>query len=61
MTEYRVTWTIDVDAESPREAAQEALRIQRKEDSTATVFEVNCGDRVETVDLEPESRQLGDS
>lgn len=37
---YFVTWEIDVDAESPREAAQKALNIQRDENSLATVFKV---------------------
>jgi len=38
--EYRVTWTIEVDAESEEDAARKALAIQRDVDSTATVFEV---------------------
>jgi hypothetical protein len=38
--EYRVTWEIDVHAKSPREAAREALRIQRDPESIATVFSV---------------------
>lgn len=29
MATYRVIWEIDIDADSPREAAQEADRIQR--------------------------------
>ena len=37
---YRVTWVIDVVAESPREAAEQAQRIQRDPHSWATVFEV---------------------
>jgi flavin-binding protein dodecin len=37
---YRVIWIIDLDAESPEEAAKEALEIQREPGSTATVFEV---------------------
>ncbi|NQT93236.1 MAG: hypothetical protein HQ559_10780 [Lentisphaerae bacterium] len=36
----KVCWEIDVDADSPHEAAQKALTIQRKTDSTATVFDV---------------------
>lgn len=39
--EYRVTWVIEVEAESPREAAEEAQRIQRDPDSLATVFVVS--------------------
>lgn len=40
--EYRVTWTIDIEADSPVDAAQEALRIQRDKDSIATVFDVRA-------------------
>lgn len=38
--QYVVTWEIDIEAKSPKEAAIEALRIQRKANSWATVFEV---------------------
>lgn len=37
---YLVTWKIDIDADSPREAAQKAREIQLSPDSTATVFDV---------------------
>ena len=40
MKTYRVTWAIDIDAASPREAAQLAWDIQRDPDSIATSFEV---------------------
>lgn len=40
MKSYRVRWEIDIEADSPEEAAQEALAIQRDEDSIATVFNV---------------------
>lgn len=40
MTEYRVTWTIDIEAGSPIEAADKALDVQRDRMSIATVFEV---------------------
>lgn len=40
MPEYLVTWEINVDADSPKEAAEEALRIQRDPDSIALVFVV---------------------
>jgi hypothetical protein len=33
-------WEIDLDAESPREAAMRALAIMQRPDSTATVFTV---------------------
>lgn len=38
--EYRVTWIIDVDAASPREAAEKARAAQTRPDTTATVFQV---------------------
>lgn len=40
MTHYVVGWTIDIEADSPREAAQKALEIQRRPGSIATVFDV---------------------
>lgn len=57
MAEYLVTWTIDIDADSPREAAEKALAIQRRQ-SIATVFAVKDkhgrGQRTTMVDLNPE-------
>ena len=38
--EYRVTWTIDLDADSPEDAARLALAIHRNPQSLATVFDV---------------------
>lgn len=40
MTIYLVQWEIDIEADSPREAAVKALRIQRDPESIATVFAV---------------------
>jgi hypothetical protein len=40
MPVYRVKWEIDTEADSPIEAAEKALRIQRDPDSIATVFQV---------------------
>lgn len=40
MTDYRVIWKIDIEADSALKAAQEALEIQRDKDSIATVFKV---------------------
>jgi hypothetical protein len=37
---YHVTWVIDVEARSPKGAAQKARKIQLDPESTATVFEV---------------------
>jgi hypothetical protein len=46
MKTYLVTWQIDIEADSPEEAAAQALIIQRDTESTASVFEV-----LETDDL----------
>ena len=53
MTEYRVTWEIDVEAATPRDAAVQARRIQCDPRSLATVFTVrrSTGDEIE-IDLE---------
>lgn len=54
MTTYRVTWTIDLDAASPQEAAEKALAIQRDPNSIAQVFEVHEDKRgkLHTIDLQ---------
>lgn len=51
--EYRVFWEIDaLDAETPREAAQEAWRAMRRMDSQANVFTVMPPDgMLHTIDL----------
>jgi uncharacterized membrane protein len=50
--EYKVTWTIDLDADSPEDAARRALEIHRNPESWATHFEVrNRQGRVQEVDL----------
>lgn len=41
MPTYTVTWSIDIDADSPLEAAHQALTIHRDPESTATVFTVH--------------------
>lgn len=38
--EFTVTWTINIDADSPTDAAKQALEIQRDPDSVATSFTV---------------------
>jgi len=40
MTDYLVTWKIDIEADSPEEAAKEALLIQKDQGSYATCFTV---------------------
>jgi hypothetical protein len=53
MTDYRVVWEIDIEADTPREAAEHALNIQQKHYTTATVFDVIDKKTLETtrVDL----------
>ena len=41
MVDYLVTWRIDMEADSPDEAAARALIVQRDPESTAVVFEVS--------------------
>ena len=49
---YKVRWEINVDGETPVEAAKEALRIQTDPESTALVFEVfDEAGKVTMVDL----------
>ena len=49
----RVTWEIDVEANTAREAAEKALAIQRKPESAATVFDVVDGHGKKTrIDLD---------
>jgi hypothetical protein len=38
MIKYRVEWEIELDAETPQEAAKLALKIHRDKDSLATMF-----------------------
>lgn len=38
--QFRVSWVIDIEADSAEAAAREALRIQRDPQSIATVFTV---------------------
>jgi len=38
--EYQVVWTIQIEADTPRDAACAALAIHRDQGSTAIVFEV---------------------
>lgn len=53
----RVRWEIDIDADSPVEAARAALTIQRRTESIATVFVVTDHNGHETtVDLQDEAR-----
>jgi len=52
MAEYLVVWKIELDADSPEEAAKEARRIQLDPESYATVFDITKTDEMLTIDLE---------
>ena len=49
---YKVTWIIDIDATSPRRAAEQALRIQRDVLSEATYFTVKDVDAGAETDVD---------
>ena len=62
--EFKVTWTIEIEAETMEEAAHEALAIQRDPFSEATVFEVHNTetDETETIngyDFDLDNKQPG--
>lgn len=44
MTLYHIEWHIEIDADSPTDAAKRALKMHRDPDSTATVFNVTKHD-----------------
>jgi hypothetical protein len=54
MTEYLVNWSIDIEADSPEQAAQKALAIQRNNDpaNLATVFKVSPVGSDETIEID---------
>ena len=59
-TMMRVRWEIDIDADSPVEAARAALAIQRRPESIATVFVViDPNGHETTVDLQEEPTESG--
>ena len=51
MTNYLVAWEIDIEAETPREAAERALAIMQDPESIGTVFKVADAKEVHVVDL----------
>jgi hypothetical protein len=56
MPTYLVTWRIDIEADTPADAALAAVAIQRKPDSWAVVFDVmdKTSGAATTIDLEPD-------
>lgn len=55
MKSYSVSWEIELDAETPQDAAREAWKIMRLTDSSANCFTV-CDDEgnVTRIDLQKE-------
>ena len=49
--DYKVTWCIDIQATSARDAAEIALEIQRDPTSIAIVFQVERGNDRQIIDL----------
>lgn len=43
---YLVKWEIDIEAKSPKGAAQKALEIQRNPESIATLFKISWEERM---------------
>ena len=52
---YRVRWEIEVEAETPREAAEKARHYQTKSGTTAAVFENGACQGVRFADVAPDS------
>ncbi|HYD60871.1 MAG TPA: hypothetical protein VEC35_10975 [Noviherbaspirillum sp.] len=52
MADYKVFWEIDISADSPREAAEQAWALMRAPNSSANSFSVSDGVNIIPVDLE---------
>ena len=52
LKEYLVEWTIELNAESPEDAARQALAIQRDPESTANVFICFADSKAVRIDLD---------
>ena len=54
MPDYRLRWEIDIAADSPRKAAEDALEIMRDDEAMLPFFEVfdQAGQNIGEVDLE---------
>jgi hypothetical protein len=59
--QFRVIWEIDIDAEGPKEAAQQARAIQLTPGMSATVFDVwaHIAGKMHRIDLVEEDDRLG--
>ena len=54
MPQYHVIWEIDLDAESPEDAALQALSIHRDPQSIATMFSVELNNLRTVIDVNNE-------
>ncbi len=52
MTDYSVEWRIEIPADTPEEAARQALRVQRDPGSMATVFHLYTEDAAEAIEVD---------
>jgi hypothetical protein len=59
--EFRVIWEIDIEAENPTAAAQEARALQLKVNSSATVFDIwePAAGKMHRIDLAEVAEKLG--
>jgi len=57
MNSYIVTWTINIEADTPKEAAEKALTIQRDPSSIATCFDVELESELFFIDLEQDNQE----
>jgi hypothetical protein len=59
--EFRVIWEIDIDADGPTAAAQEARALQLKINTSATVFDVweHAAGKMHRIDVARETERLG--
>jgi hypothetical protein len=58
--EFRVIWEIEIDADSPKQAAEHARRLQMNPAMPATIFEVweHARQKMHRVDLAPAAERL---
>ncbi len=58
--EFRVIWEIDIEADDPKAAAQEARALQLKVNSSATVFDIwePAAGKMHRIDVAEDSERL---
>lgn len=61
MKQYLVTWEIDITAESPKEAALQAMEIQRDLDSEAIHFQVKTQSTGKVTDVYLDEIEIDDA